>query len=329
MPVDPLSALGGVAAGLQLLQQFYQLGDRILAKPKDTKSIKAIRDDAHAYILTLDTCLGQMEGQGKVVGNTLCQTLQAIVNEIDGLKERKFGAKFITALKLYSPEFQKKLTKALEDFKFSMCIEANMKSAFADKMLVEVTEKLKKLEITRETLKELGAEESISKVEDQIRNLSQRIMDIQSVMAKVQEALSEFQSTQTLISDMTRRIENEIVSTRDMIAESVIPRLDVSESMTRISAEILAHPERITWHNDAANPPPFRVWSLDSKSLEDEPSAHFEGIALTSTTSAQAVDDIIHKRLAADDFDQNLADETPSAKRYLPLRYPHKTRWIF
>ena len=125
-------------------------------------------------------------------------------------------------------------------------------------------------------------------------------------MARIERALGELPNTGYIFSDIT--VEREGAAVRDMIAESVIPSLDSNEGMTRISAEVLHHCERITWHSDEAKPPPVQLRSLDNLgSSKNKPSAHFDGLALSSAIVANPVNEIYGERHAADEFDQGLS----------------------
>src|SRR5271170_475067 len=187
-----LDILGATASALQIVGMICSVGNRILDKPKDTKSIRAIVVDAKSYIRHLEQWNTAIKGEAKEACEELQEQLQSLVDETDGHKGRKGLEKAKTCLKLYKPEFREKFADALEKFKFRMCVESRRSVVEMDDKLKGMTKSMEELRITSKTLETLpGMEEGVAKVEEKIRELSEDISALTSDVAKVQSALHQ------------------------------------------------------------------------------------------------------------------------------------------
>ena len=314
--MDPLSILGAAASALQIAQLICKLGKRILEKRKDGKSLKNIAEDSKKYIRHLEHWGREIDGEAAKACKELETILRQVTDEIDELSAQGTVRKAWNAVQLrfHAPKFQTKLAEAFQEFQLRMCIEGNRQSKKADDTLAELTGKLKDLQITAKTLESLPETSSAisARVEAQIASVSETIRTIEIAIKSVQQQVQDMQQifTTSIVDLVSSCIEKDGGNTRNKINE-VIERMNVNDSTTRISAEILSDREPITWYGEG-DEAPFMLWSLDGSSDENsepvgKPAARFNGLELSTSPSVHTVDDIFGKRHAADEFDNNLS----------------------
>jgi hypothetical protein len=177
---------------------------------------------------------------------------------------------------------------------------------------MELTGKLKELQITAKTLEALPeTNNTISRVEAEIASVSEKIRAIERAIDAVQKQLQDVQQSfaASIVDVVTSCVEKDGGITRDKIDE-VIEHLNMNDSTTRISAELLSAREPVSWYGEGETSP-FMLWSLDGSMDENgetvKPTARFNGLELSTTSSARTIDDIFGKRHAADEFDNNLS----------------------
>src|SRR5277367_1359472 len=245
-----LDILGATTSALQIVGMICSLGNRILDKPKDTKSIRAIVVDAKSYIRHLEQWKRILVGDAKEACLELHQQLQSLVDEIDGYEGRKTFEKAKTCLKLYKPEFREKFADALEKFKFRMCVESRRSVGDVDGKLGEMTERMKELHIASKALDTLpGMEEGVERVNATIQALSKDIMALTSAITEVRSSLNQLESSTVGRGQLEDgiRADGEITretlqqSTKRVIAavESVHERQMLNESLIKIGTEML------------------------------------------------------------------------------------------
>src|SRR5277367_294888 len=311
---DPLTILGATTSALQIVQVICTLGKLILEKRKDGKSLKSIADDSKKYIPHLEKWGREMDGEAAKACKDLETILRQVIDEIDELSVRSTAEKVWSAVQLrfHAPRFQTKLAKAIQEFQLRMCVEGNKQSKKADDTLMELTGKLKELQITAKTLEALPeTNNTISRVEAEIASVSEKIRAIERAIDAVQKQLQDVQQSfaASIVDVVTSCVEKDGGITRDKI-DDVIEHLNMNDSTTRISAELLSAREPVTWYGEGETSR-FMLWSLDGSMDENgetvKPTARFNGLELSTTPSARTIDDIFGKRHAADEFDNNLS----------------------
>jgi uncharacterized protein YoxC len=317
-----VEVLGGLAAGLQLVQQVWALGSRILEKPKDTKALAAIRTEAQTYSTQLQEWEKIMKDEALTACQRLRTALDDIIGQIDSLKTRGKRTKTLTALKLYKPEFHEKFADALDEFKVRMCFESQRSAGEMNEKLTDITTMMNGLRLNAETLvNKPGMEPAISAIHEKMTRLADDIRAMKAAVQEIEHAMRELSKTvPTIVPQVEKgiRIDGEI--TREKIQDSTAMvidrfdnldrRLDTNDSLTRIKGEILPNATSIKWYDDAE--PAFRLWSLDGGSdiggsQRSRPTAQYEGMEVSSVR-LERVEQVYEKRHIADDVDEHIRE---------------------
>jgi len=178
-----LEILGAAASALQIAGTIYDLGKRILEKPKDTKAVKGIVADAKKGVISLQQWEQQMPPQVTHACSELGEKLQSIIVEVESLEKNALEKTF-TSLKLYKQTFREKFADALALFQFHMCAQCQLSVVEVDDKLVSLTEKMDKLKIASEVLEGIpGMENSVAKIHEQIKTLSDDMQNLRFVLA--------------------------------------------------------------------------------------------------------------------------------------------------
>lgn len=245
--VGGFDVLGAAASGLQIVGLICNLGTRLLDKPKDTKAVAEIATDAQSYSMQLKQWEGQLTGDAVHACRHLRETLDAIVAEVEGMKDRKKLVNVVTALKFYKPEFREKFADALEVFKVRMCIESQKSVGEIDGKLKGMTKAMEELRITAKTLEKMpGTLSVIEMTREEMARLSEDIHNLETVSQQIRLAIEDSQQvTALIIPQIERNIKIDGETTRERIDEStatvighlnkVVEHLD----MTAFSAESL------------------------------------------------------------------------------------------
>src|SRR5271170_2103623 len=269
--VAGLDVLGATASALQIVGIICSLGNRILDKPKDTKSVRSIAVDAKSYIRHLEHWSLTITRDAKAACEALHEELQSLVDEIDGHRGKKALEKAKTCLKLYKPEFREKFADALDKFKFRMCVESRRSVVDMDDKLMGMTKSMDELRITSKTLETLpGMEESVAKVEETMKGLSKTISALRTAMEKVQSALHRLDATSIGKAQVEEMIRTDGDATRDVIrrfagsvsdaVEKVHERQMLNESIIKITTEILPRSSNLVWYDGSTTNPTFKIW---------------------------------------------------------------------
>jgi chromosome segregation ATPase len=235
--LDPVSILGLTAAGMQMFQQLVQLQNRILAKPDDRKTLRAIRDEArnliselrkHEKNLTGEEKLECVDGKEpaaeasteelvrnvKTASMELRDVLQDVVNEIDGLGKRKRITKVLTYLSIYSPRFERRLAAALRTFQLKFSLQ-NQKQT--EDSLAEMTQKLDKLTLTKQQLEEDFPEmnDAIARIDGRITALSKGMDEIRTSQVQFQETMKDY--FPEMVSQIREDVRKDGDETRELV----------------------------------------------------------------------------------------------------------------
>jgi hypothetical protein len=218
--VDPIVGVGLIAAALQILQQLNQLKIRILSKPKDGKTLRAIRDEAYGHIECLKTWEDELGGDMKLVCRQLQEVLEEILNEIDDLKKRNVTVKVLTCLRIYSPLFQQRITHAISLFHVKLSVEGQKQ---AKQQMDMVTKQMEELQITKNQLQRIsGTEDVLTKVDSEIRKLERTIEEIKFGQAQMQESLELF--FPTMVTQITEQVKTDGNETRELMRSLITER---------------------------------------------------------------------------------------------------------
>jgi hypothetical protein len=235
--LDPVSILGFTAAGLQVFQQLIQLKNRILAKPDDGETLRAIRDEAQNLFTELrkyeKNLTGEEESESvnddepdpvasteglvrtvKAASMELRDVLQDVVDEIDGLGKRKRIAKALTFLSIYSPRFERRLTVALRTFQLKFTLQ-NKKQT--ENSLAEMTAKLDKLTLTKQQFVEDFPEmkDAIAAIDGRIAALSKGMDEIRVNQVEFQEAMKGY--FPEMVSQIWEGVRKDGDETRELV----------------------------------------------------------------------------------------------------------------
>jgi hypothetical protein len=239
--LDPVSLVGLAAAGMQMFQQLVELKNRILAKPDDKKTLRAIRSETQQMIKELrkyekdlisEANLGfsnvkvvgaEAEGVSTdkgVVGDVktasmeLRDVLQDVIDDIDGLGKRGFIKNVLTCLSIYSPRFEQRLTAALRVFHVKFALQSQRKS---ENSLAEMTQKLDRLTINKQHL-----EEDLPEMTDAIALIDDRIAALRKSMDEVRTSQVMFQDAmKTYFPEMRSQIREDVRKDGDETRELV------------------------------------------------------------------------------------------------------------
>ena len=321
--VAGLDVLGATASALQIVGMICSLGNRILDKPKDTKSVRSIAVDAKSYIRHLEHWSLTITGDAKEACEDLHQQLHSLVDEVHGHKGKKALEKAKTCLKLYKPEFREKFADALDKFKFRMCVESRRSVADMEDKLTGMTKSMEELRITSKTLETLpGMEEGVAKVEERMKELSKAISDLTSAVANVQSALHRLEATSVGKAQVEEMIRTDGDVTRESIrrfarsvsetVEKVHERQMLNESIIKITSEILPRSSNLVWYDGSTSNPTFKIWSLDEPRDESKgsaPQANFAGLELSSISLETTYDELHEKRYIADDLEEDVREK--------------------
>jgi len=150
--------------------------------------LQAVRDDAHRLVARLQTWDREIKGDAKRACRDLSDVLQTVVDAIDDLKKRNWLTKAITCLRIYTPPFQQRLAGALDIFHVKMSVESQKLS---EKLLESMTDQMNELRITRNQLDKIpGAESAIAPVDARIHDLEEKMNEIRSVQARIEESMN-------------------------------------------------------------------------------------------------------------------------------------------
>jgi len=317
-----LDVLGATASALQIVGLICSLGNRILDKPKDTKAIQNICADSKRYVEQLKKWEGEFTGDTKRACTELRQQLQTIIDDIHGQKARRVFVKVATSLRLYEPEFSKKFSKALEEFKFRMCVESKRTRDTMSEKLDGMTKAVEELRMTTKSLEKLpGVGHTVAKLDSEIVKLSDEIQTVAEGIAKVESNLQKLEMGKVLIPQIEKVIASDGEATRDLLREStetVVQRLDnvqsklgLSESAIRIRAEILPKKAGVRWYDEAGANRKERLWSLDRPidDAGDSPQAHLNGIDLSAERIDSTYDEVLSTPHIADEVEENVREE--------------------
>jgi hypothetical protein len=249
-----LEILGGIAAGLQIIQQVWSLGVRIFDKPKDTKALAEIRTAALNYSAQLLLWEANLKDEALVACQHFRNTLDDVVQQIDGLKSRKKRAKVFTALKLYKPDFQEKFTNALTEFTVRMCVQSQRSVDEMDGELKGMTKMMEELKISSTKLDGIpGMECTFVTIQEKMERLATDMEMNRTTAQQTQRAMHELQNAVTaIVPQFERAITSDGELTRATSAESttslfehINKRLDLNDSLTRIKAELVPNPQSV------------------------------------------------------------------------------------
>lgn len=315
-----LEILGGIAAGLQIIQQVWSLGAGIFDKPKDTKALAEIRTAARNYSAQLLLWEANLKEEALLACQQFRNTLDDVVQQIDGLKSRKKRVKVFTALKLYKPDFQEKFTNALTEFTVRMCVQSQRSVDEMDGELKGMTKMMEELKISSIKLDGIpGMECAFVAIQEKMERLAKDMEMNRTTAHQTQHAMHDLQNTVTaIVPQFERAITSDGELTRATVAESttslfehINKRLDLNDSLTRIKAEIIPNPQSLVWHEGAEKRPTLRVWSLDNDSDDADgsrPNAEHEGIDLLSVRLNETIETVYTKKHIADDVDDRIRD---------------------
>jgi hypothetical protein len=148
-----------------------------------------------------------------------------------------------------------------------------------------------------------GAETAIAPIESRIRDLEKSMVKINSAQTQIQMTMDSF--VPDIVGRIVENVRNDGDETRTFIRE----QMGNNDSVCRISAEISHDSDAITWYdteNTEDSKPPFKVWCLDDPE-QNQPSAEFNGVAVSASRNSDSLDTIFTKRYAADEFDKTLS----------------------
>ena len=155
--------------------------------------------------------------------NILKNNLENITHDIETRKTKGRVSKALSALKLYSPEYQERFRRALQEFEFQMCLLGKRDTKQGDVEMGNMTERMKKLQITIETLETFsGHESAIAEMNSELEKLSVMFRRLKESLEIIQQAISSFEHKaiansrllETLISTESRTIREKIVEKR-------------------------------------------------------------------------------------------------------------------
>ena len=311
-----LEIVGGIAAGLQIIQQVWNLGALIFDKPKDTKALAEIRTATQNYSAQLLLWETNLKDEALHACQQFRTTLDDVVQQIDALKTRKKRAKVFTALKLYKPDFQEKFTDALTQFTVRMCVQSQRSVDEMDGELKGMTNMMEELKISAKKLDGMpGMECAFVAIQEKMERLTKDMENIGTTAQQTQRAMHELQNTVTaIVPQFERAITSDGELTRATVAEStrslfehINKSLDLNDSLTRIKAELVPNPQSLVWNDSGAeNGPTLRVWSLDNSPDDtngSRPNAEYEGRELLSVRLNETVETVYTKKHIADDLD--------------------------
>ena len=328
---DPLSILGAAAAALQFAQFICSVGTRLFQKPKDNKTLQALCKDCKSCIDLLNQWnnSGSLDPDAGIACTQLRLVLLDIVQELESLKGKKKFAKLVTALAIYSPDFQTKLKAAFEFFQFQMCVQSNKQSSAVKAKLDEMTQSLDSLKLSASALKAAGVagtDEIQANLASKVESLSESMDGIQQGVELVRGLMKSISATVSQFPKILEEIKAEGKENRDAVTEAkveVLERLDWNESVCRIHSELISDPEAVTWYDEVAQeeeeeaqqrprlpPSKFRLWSLDvspTEAMESQPSGQFQGLEVSAQPAPHPIDDILDKSHRAFQFDQFFA----------------------
>jgi len=315
--VTPLDVLGATASALQIVGMICSLGNRILDKPKDAKSLRMICTDAKRYALVLKQWEIEMKNEVKEACVILREELESIVEEIEGLKARKALVKAREFLKLYKSEFREQFADALEEFQFRMSIESQRSVEEMDRKLRNMEKEIENLMITSKTLETLpNMEISISTVEEKMRSISHEMRRLMGAIQRVESLLNQLEMNPS----PTLRLESVIMAdgnaTREEIRKSTVAieklaeLLHMNDSASKIQSEIITRSSGLRWLDDSEDRT-IRVCSLKegpNKSRTLHPTATFNGVALSSVRIRQAYDKVLTTPHIAAELDEHIQE---------------------
>src|SRR5271170_2481072 len=255
-----LEILGGIVAGLQIIQEVWSLGGRIFDKPKDTKALADIRTAAQNFSAQLLLWEASLKDDALRACQQFRNTLDDVVQQIDGLKSRKKRAKVFTALKLYKPDFQEKFTNALTEFTVRMCIQSQRSVDEMDGELKGMTKMMEELKISAKVLEGMPGMESVFiAIQEKMERLAKDMEMNRTTAQQTQSAMHELQNTViAIVPQFERAVTSDGELTRATVAD-IKKSLDLNDSLTRIKAELVPNPQSLVWHDGVEKGPAFRV----------------------------------------------------------------------
>ena len=319
-----LETLGAVASALQLVSMISSLGNRILVdKPNDIKALQTICADSKRHTDQLRKWELEFTGDTNRACTELREQLETIVDEIRGRKRRGIFMKAATSLRLYEPEFSRKFSKALEEFKFRMCIESKRTADSMREKLDGMTKAVEELRVTTKTLEKLpGVGGTIAKLDSEIVKLSSDVQTMSHAIIKVESAVQRLETGKVLIPQIEKVVLSDGKATRALVQEStktVVQRLDnvqeqlnLRESAIRLCGEILPKKSGVVWYDERAAGPKVKLWSLDApvgEDARDRPLANINGIELSAHRVESTYDEILTTPHIADDIDDDICEE--------------------
>jgi len=199
--MDAATVFSIVTGTFQLAQQINQFKNRILAKSNDPKELRTLQKEAKVYIKRLQECEDKMGEDAKLASIELRTVLEDIVKEIDALKKGKAVTKILTSLRIYSPEFEKKMVTSFRSFHLKLSIESQK---YSEVLLDSMTEQMKQLHITKTQLEVLSAEPNVMS-----QHIKATTAEVECRMEKIEANMEHIKSLQLQIQEILRSLLNE------------------------------------------------------------------------------------------------------------------------
>jgi len=153
------------------------------------------------YIQRLQECENKVGEDAKLASIELRTVLEDIVKEIDALKKRKTVTKILTSLRIYFPEFEKRMVTALHSFHHKLSFESQK---YSEVLLDSMTEQMKQLHITKTQLEALSAEQNVM---SQDVKATMALVDCR--MGKIEANMEHIKSLQLQMQEILRSLLNE------------------------------------------------------------------------------------------------------------------------
>ena len=146
-----------------------------------------------------------------------------------------------------------------------------------------------------------GLRGNINKIEYEMKRIEKGISDVNSIIP----AVAQLNSQNTKEHLETRELINEF-------GQTILGQVSHNQILENIESELPEDTESLIWFGDSDEylKPQFKLSSLnmtDDMDMNSRPSVSFQGVDLTSTASAQTIDEIHSKPAAAHCFNKHLS----------------------
>jgi len=189
-----------------------------------------------------------------------------------------------------------------------------------DEKLIGMTRQMEELQLTSKTLETLpGMEDSIKKVEERIRNLSEDISGLTRNLSMSQTILREVESSSAHVievirtdGEVTRESLRRFAGSVNEEFHQIHERQMQNESAIKTGTEILLTSPDLAWYEETHLTRPLKVWFLDQDSEEivPLPQATLSGLDLTAVRLDCTYQDLhtSTKRHIADSVEEDLRE---------------------